>query len=499
MEKILPPICSKLMGLKEENRIPFHMPGHKRRWPGDDLFPGAEDHGKALGAIYGMDITEITGYDDLHNPHGIIRESMDYLKEIYHTSASWYLINGSTAGILASISAVCRPGDRILVARNCHRSVYHALRLLRLDSVYLYPGLCRKGEVIKGIGEEDRDRLVSLLETHHGVKAMIITSPTYEGLVSDVRTIKEIIRPYGIPLIVDEAHGAHFIYHESFPESAVECGADLVIQSVHKTLPCATQTALLHLCSDLVPEERVREMLSVYQTSSPSYLLLASAEYGVFYTHNHPDKVGEYVDKLLDFRRKCEQLKRIRLFQPEPSDAFAYDPGKLLFLTGGAGIDGLSLFRTLLDRYHIECEMACAASCLAMTSLSDRGEDLAKLEEAIFAIDEEVDAAWFGCSSGLSARELPDTVVFSFRPEREMAIWEAMDGEKRSLVWEECTGRIAADYVCLYPPGIPILVPGEKITKEIVEKMNEYLYNGYNVPALSDGQFKVTAEDGRSR
>ncbi len=492
MEKILPPICSKLMGLKDKKRIPFHMPGHKRRWPADDLLPGMRDYEKALGDVYGLDITEITGYDDLHNPRGIIRESMDCLREICHTVSSWYLVNGSTAGVLASISAVCRPGDRILVARNCHRSVYHALRLLRLDPVYLYPEYCRRGELIKGIGEGDRAQLNTLLKRYPDIKAMVITSPTYEGLVSDVRTVKEIIRPYGIPLIVDEAHGAHFIYHEAFPESALECGADLVVQSVHKTLPCATQTALLHLCSDLVPEERVREMLSVYQTSSPSYLLLASAEYGVFYAHNHPEKMGEYVDKLLDFRKKCEQLKRIRLFSPEPSEAFAYDPGKLLFLTRGAGLDGLSFFRILLDRYHIECEMACASSCLAMTSLSDRGEDLKKLEEAVFAIDGEPDSSLSDRSSGSESGNLPNPAIFSLRPEKKTDIWEAMDGEKISLDWNECPGRTAADYVCLYPPGIPILVPGEKITKEIVEKMNEYLYNGYNVPALSDGQFKVT-------
>ena len=457
------------------------MPGHKR----NSFLP--EDFSMDIRDLISMDITEIRDYDNLHHPEGIILESMEQLKEIYHTEKSWYLVNGSTVGILASISAVCQPGDEIIVARNCHRSVYNAIRLLHLNPLYIYPEYSREYDLFLDIREKQREDLGRLLEGHPRVKAVLITSPTYEGVVSDVAAIKEIIKPYGIPLIVDEAHGAHFIFHSAFPKSAVECGADLVIQSVHKTLPCFTQTALLHLCSDLVSEDRIREMLSVYETSSPSYLLLASAEYGVAYVRNHSEKMQEYVDRLVDFRRKCGQLRHIRLFTPKNQDVFAYDQGKLVFTVKKT--DGASLFRRLFEDFGIECEMEAASFCLAMTSVNDTAETFARLEEAVFAIDKELDADEEVASS---PEEVP-AGIYSLRHRRILPLWEAMDSEKKCIPWEESAGEIAAEYIFLYPPGVPVLVPGEKITKETVEKMKEYLYNGYNVPALSEGTVHVVS------
>ena len=467
-------ICKKLLNLKNENRIPFHMPGHKRNLSARDLVD--------------MDITEIQGYDNLHHPEGIIRESMDQLREIYGTQKSWYLVNGSTVGILASVSALCQPGDEIIMARNCHKSVYNAVRLLHLKPIYLYPAYSREYDMFLDMGEKQRAEIKNVLEEHPGVKAVVITSPTYEGIVSDVAGIKEILSPYGIPLIVDEAHGAHFAFHQDFPESAINCGADLVIQSLHKTLPCLTQTALLHLCSDLVSADRIEEMLSIYETSSPSYLLLASSEYGVCYTQNHPDRMQEYVDNLMKFRRKCAQLKHISLFTPEKDQIYDYDMGKLVFLTKTATITGAELFRQLLERFHIECEMETAFYCLAMTSINDTAETFDRLEEAIFTIDEELDHVQ---SRDAETPEEEKALLFSQKPLQCKAAWEVKTGQSKRVSLEESIDEIAADYIYLYPPGIPVLVPGEKITKEIVANIKYYLYNGYNVPALSEGTIEV--------
>jgi len=479
-------ICNHLRKLKTENRIPFHMPGHKRQC----FLP--EDCSMDIRDLISMDITEIRDYDNLHHPEGIILESMKQLKETYHTKKSWYLVNGSTVGILASISSVCQPGDEIIVARNCHRSVYNAIRLLHLNPLYIYPEYSPEYDMFLDIREEQREELGKLLEDHPGVKAVLITSPTYEGVVSDVAAIKEILSPYGIPLIVDEAHGAHLAFHSAFPKSAVECGADLVIQSVHKTLPCFTQTAILHLCSDLVTGDRIQEMLSVYETSSPSYLLLASAEYGVAYARNHPEKMQEYVDRLVDFRRKCGQLHNIRLFEPQNQSVFACDPGKLVFTV--KKIDGGSLFRRLYEGFGIECEMEAGSYCLAMTSVNDTAETFARLEEAVCAIDKELDEDTDKEKEDFSLPDRDRAGIYSLRPQRILPVWEAMDTEKRCIPWEESAGETAAEYIFLYPPGVPVLVPGEKITKETVEKMKEYLYNGYNVPALSEGTVHVVGE-----
>ena len=508
------PICEKLLALKEEGRIPYHMPGHKRKGPCD---------------ITSIDITEISGYDNLHHPEGMILDSMNQVREIYHSRASRYLINGSTVGLLASISAICHPGDEILIARNCHKAVYNAIRLLHLKPYYIYPAYCEEYDMMQGVTDENFPEIEHILRDHQGIRAVVITSPTYEGIVSDIRGISRIVHRYGIPLIVDEAHGAHFILHDYFPDSAVNCGADLVIQSTHKTLPALTQTALLHVCSDLVSAQQIDEMLGIYETSSPSYLLLASTEYSIIYPQNHADKVEEYVDKLADFRRKCAQLTSIRLLEPGMVEGYDYDRGKFVFLVRKDGRNGKDLFDLLLNRYHIECEMESGRYCIAMTSLMDSAEDMQALYQAIMEIDRE----WSGHSVNTdrraesqeksteesgekgSVKSSEERVVgspketlesdqekvrsglpspgplFSQIPERVCWVWQAYAGDKEKIAFTESVGRIAASYIYLYPPGIPVLVPGEKITKEIVANMNYYLYNGYNVPELSDGYVTV--------
>ncbi|MDO4977796.1 MAG: aminotransferase class I/II-fold pyridoxal phosphate-dependent enzyme [Eubacteriales bacterium] len=484
------PIGDQLTHLKEEGRIPFHMPGHKRK---EISF---------FKDVMSKDITEITGYDNLHHPEGMIAESMDLLKRIYHSKKSWYLVNGSTVGILAAISATCNPGDYIMIARNCHKAVYNAVRLLHLHPVYLYPSYSEEFDMMQGIVEEDVVVIDEMIQRYEKegkkIKALLITSPTYEGVVSNVAALKEMTKNYGIPLIVDEAHGAHLVFHEAFPKSAVDCGADLVIQSSHKTLPAFTQTALLHLCSDQISQEKVEEMLSIYQTSSPSYLLMASAEYGVIYSQNHPDKMAEYVDNLMDFRKKCAQLKHISLLEKGDVKGFDYDIGKLVFISRVNGFSGKNLFDQMLNDFSIEFEMETAGYCIAMTSIMDEKDDYDALWHALESVDHDLDQRMSSQFQEEASEELQEMIqeqkLFDGKPEKAMEAWEALDMEGEEVDWLLCDGRIAKDYLYLYPPGIPLLVPGEKITKEMLVKLNYYLYNGYNVPSLSEGKLRVLKE-----
>ena len=453
------------------------MPGHKRT---------------DLGAFFGiekMDITEITDYDNLHEPEGIIRESMDLVKDIFKTKESWYLVGGSTLGILAAISSVCTQGDKILIGRNCHKAVYNCIRLLQLETVYCYADISQEYDICADMKPET---VKKKLKENPDIKAVVVTSPTYEGVVSNIEAVKEVIRPYHIPLIVDEAHGAHFIFHEYFPKSATECGADLVIQSTHKTLPAFTQTAVLHLNSDLVSKEQVEEMLDIYETSSPSYLLMASAEYSLMYMKENKGQLAEYVDNLINFRRKCEQLKKIELLNQKKLDCFAYDNGKLVFSVKNAGINGKELFSLLYKKYNIELEMENLTYGIAMTSVCDSKENFDKLWEAISEIDqmcEENDSkektydenkAKFGLMN-ISQNGIP----------KILEPWQCRGKEIENVGLKEAEGRISAKYVMIYPPGIPILVPGEKILKETVENVSQYLYNGYNVLGLSEEKLIV--------
>ena len=252
---------TKLNELEQSDIYPFHMPGHKRAF-----LPFANP--------YAIDITEIEGFDNLHHATGILQEAQQKAADLYGAKKTYYLVNGSTCGLLAAISAAVPRGEKILMARNCHKAVYHAMYLRQLVPVYLYPE-----DTAYGIqGQVTPQMVQKQLKQTPDIRAVVITSPTYDGVVSDIKNIADTVHAYGIPLIVDEAHGAHFGFSPEFPENATRLGADAVIMSVHKTLPAFTQTALLHLCSDRIAEKKVAQFLGIYETSSPSYLLMAGIE-----------------------------------------------------------------------------------------------------------------------------------------------------------------------------------------------------------------------------
>ena len=491
--KLSCPIGEQLNKIREHGRIPFHMPGHKRKSPGEGS--GIRE---AIGGVQAFDITEITGCDNLHHPEGVIRESMDQLKEIYGTRESWYLVNGSTAGILASVSAVCRRGDKIVAARNCHQSVHNAIRLLGLSPIYLFPAVSDRYGIMMDVGPEERRDLEDILREETGIRAVVITSPTYEGIVTDIAAVRKVIDAVDdtIVLIVDEAHGAHLHYHEDFPDSAAGCGADLVVQSTHKTLPAMTQTGLLHLCSDRVDKREVSAWLSVYETSSPSYILMASAEAGVIYMCNHQEKTDTYIYHLRSFRKRCRQLLHIHLMEQEELPVYACDIGKLLFLVDGKENGGAWLFHRLGESWQIEAEMMGRSCVLAMTSVMDEEEDFARLFEALSALDEELAEEGISRAAvGELAEEktaagdtLGGVAMMPFhadlpRPVKVREPWERVCVEAVPL--KESAGRVAASSVMLYPPGIPLILPGEKILKEMVENLLFYLYNGYIVQGLA--------------
>ena len=520
-----PGLLERLTEYAGSDAYPFHMPGHKRREIPDGIPGGFPDP-------YGIDITEIDGFDNLHHAEGILKDAMETAAAIYGADRSWYLVNGSTCGILSAVFATTENGGKILTARNCHKAVYHAICLNRLEAEYLYPeeitefginGGIRAEDVRKAL-EKDAMRCAGNSGDVRGkitkIQAVLITSPTYEGVVSDIRVIADVAHEYGIPLIVDEAHGAHLIFHKYFPDSAVQEGADLVIQSTHKTLPSFTQTAVLHLCSDIVTKEQVEEIIDIYETSSPSYLLMASAEYGIMYMKENQGQLAEYVDNLKNFRRKCEQLQKISLLNQKKLNCFAYDNGKLVFSVKGCGINGKELFQLLYEKYHIELEMENLTYGIAMTSICDKKKDFDELWKAISEIDkmcEEKEKKNRSLNKAVNeikiAIQNQDKVEIEIcdknKPKIETKIhnhykviqekeneqtiyppkiiesWQCRGKAMETVELADSTGRVSGKYVMIYPPGVPILVPGEKILKEIVENISQYLYNGYNVLGLS--------------
>lgn len=425
---------------------PFHMPGHKRRM-------GLPEEACAL------DITEVEGFDDLHHAESVLKEAQERAARLYGAEDTYYLVNGSTAGILAAVCACVPEGGRLLLSRNSHRSVYHAIEIRGIDAVYLYPkqsGKDGRGVSFPFCAAEPADVRRGLKNTQ-GIDAVFLTSPTYEGAVSDVREIARIAHSFGVPLIVDEAHGAHFGFHPDFPQSSVKLGADLVVHSLHKTLPSMTQTALLHRNGNLVSDSRVRKFLSVYQTSSPSYVLMASIDACVALLEKDGKRLFEaFSGRLKQFVRQTQGLQRIHLMR-----ASFQDPSKLVLFADG--MSGVQLAETLRRRFGLELEMGAGDYAVALTSIADTDEGFSRLARALQELDGELQKT--------DGRKETAGVDYALANEAVMTIAQADNLPQKTIFLAESAGEISAQYLYVYPPGIPMLVPGERIGKELLRRI----------------------------
>lgn len=516
-------ILSKLDKYKDENIVPMHMPGAKRNKELIELYMGD------MGNPYEKDITEINGFDNMHNAETIIKDAFDEAAELYGADESWYLVNGSTAGNMSAICGVTHKNDVVIMARNCHISVYNAVILNELNPVYIYPEYDEEYGYYKGITLKEIKFIVDKYSSDHDrndIKAVILTSPTYEGNVSDIKSIAEYLHQYNIPLIVDEAHGAHFNFSESFPQSAVKSGADVVINSVHKTLPSLTQTAIMHINYGIVDVERIRRYWNIYQSTSPSYILMSSIARSLSIVKNDGDKLfAEYVDKLTILRNGLSELKHIRLINTD-------DISKLVL----GYKDAKWLYDTLFYKYKIQLEMSSIKYVIAMTSIFDSQEYYDRFLAALKEIDEELDnrflAALKEIDESISKYDREDILnskvdkdldnrfnsihngeadnrlnyssinnqdngnkinVADFRDEQTLTIAEAFNRRDLSgcdeiqMNNEKIYGKISGESVYVYPPGIPILCPGEVITRKIIAILEAAGEAGLEVVGVKEG------------
>lgn len=506
-----PGLLERLTEYAGSDAYPFHMPGHKRREITDGIPGGFPDP-------YGIDITEIDGFDNLHHAEGILKDAMDEAAAIYGTDRSWYLVNGSTCGILSAVFATTENGGKILTARNCHKAVYHAICLNRLEAEYLYPEEITEFGINGGIRAEDVRKALEKDAMHCAgnsgdvrgkitkIQAVLITSPTYEGVVSDIRAIADVAHEYGIPLIVDEAHGAHLEYADqchSFPKSALEYGADIVIQSLHKTLPCFTQTAILHVKGKLVDQDRISRYLSMFQTSSPSYLFMAGMERCIRYMDGDGrNEMIRYEKRLERFMERMEGLQVLEVLDREICGKYrtvaGWDPSKIVVSTMRAeDFHGEELAETLRRKYHLEMEMTAPEYVIAMTSLMDTEEGFERLGTALLEIDGALRRRMESGRKEKAASETPEGLESKLsHPVRRMLICEAMDADTERTAFQDTVGKVSAEFVYLYPPGIPIIAPGEVFTDAIVEKIMAYKAAGLLVqgPADPDADVILTCQ-----
>lgn len=516
---------------------PWHMPGHKRQ--------PLEELENFWNGVYAHDFTEAKDLDDMHEPEMFIADSLAEMKKVYGTFATYMLVNGSTSGLMTAIHATCHRGDVILAARNCHKAVYNAICMLELEPEYIVPdyvdmkwrcgvnqsmsdkmtdacgkGDCetREGTDIRGegncetpertdiLGDISPDKLERAINTliTDGRKpsAVIITSPTYEGVISDIRAIAEITHRYGIYLIVDEAQGAHLNFMEGH-ETAMEQGADIVIESLHKTMPALTQTSLLHVMDPKL-DERVRRYLQIFQTSSPSYIFMQSMEKAVAFGANNRAGFVKYGRRLEIFAEKCDSLRNIRLFRPGMNTSkndegcssckvFDYDEGRLVFVVRPGTVDrsgqiftGVMLADILADRYGLIVEMASVSYVICISSVVDSADSY----DILFRAIEEIDG-------GLEYRSIVDGSramdIISGR-RSAMVPGKAWDEPSEIVSLELSVGRISGAFVYAYPPGIPVLAPGEIVDERAVCGINKMIRSGLNVSGVDGGSIAVLCE-----
>lgn len=423
----------------ENGRIPFHMPGHMRK-----KFPYlvGED----------IDFTEIDGLDDLHAPNGILGDAMDNTARVFGARKAFFLVGGSTVGILSAVYAVANGGKTVVAARNCHKSVYNALTLTGSKVKYIYPERHHIGFSL----EITPQSVKSALAETPDAAAVIVTSPTYDGVVSDIKSIAEICHESDVPLIVDAAHGAHLGFLDSSVPSPVKCGADIVVTSLHKTMPSLTQTGLLLHSGNLADEEKIASALGIFETSSPSYILMASID-GCVRSYDNKRLFSDWYERLEKIRRAAENTA-VTLTVPQ---SFAFDESKLIVSAGG--YTGAELAEILREKHNIEPEMVSENYVLLLTgaglgniqvdSVSAFFASLPKRNEIILQLSNSIPVC-----------------------ESVMTMAEACVRESEDIQASAAVGRVSADMLTPYPPGIPLVVPGEVISSTVVEYI-EKLYS----------------------
>ncbi len=464
-----PLLYEKLKTYCESGQYPFHMPGHKG------------GRGGAFSEISKMDITEIDGFDNLHQPEGILLDAQKMCAKTFGAEQSFFMVNGSTGGILAAVLGTCGDEDKILVARNCHRSVYSALVFSGAKAEYILPEYFTQMNFYGGVALETCEK--ALLE-HPDTKAVILTSPTYEGLTSDISGIANVIHKQGGILIVDEAHGAHMKFHPYFPRTALEQGADIVIQSLHKSLPSLTQTAVLHVQGERVDRQRLQQSLSMVQSSSPSYLFLASMDVCRSWLDekdNHR-RFESYVQNLCNFRKAMEKNTNVILMGKEICSTHGVidmDLGKLVFYLPKGQINGVELGQRLLHEFGLQMEMCGSSHVIAMTSPVDDAEGFLRLRDAILQLDELISKIPISTIDFLE--EVRQNV-----PTAKITPRQGYFAKKEVIPFEKSCGRVCGEFIIPYPPGAPLLVPGEIISREMINKIYDLIKNNINFVGCQD-------------
>lgn len=460
------PIIDSLRKIVDNNIISFHMPGHKKGAIYKML--GYED---ILENLYKLDTTEIPGTDNLHSPEECIKESLKRASEVFKSDKTFYLVNGSTCGIEAAIMASVNPKEKIILNRDCHQSAINSCIIGDIDPIYVNPSINKNSNTLSGVSFDDVKRVI---DSNLDAKAVFLTYPTYFGDVFDLKSICSYAHEKGMTVIIDEAHGAHLGLSEKLPETALSQGADIVIQSTHKTLPSFTQSSMIHIKGNRININKLTNMLTITESSSPSYLLMASLDIAVdIYEKNGFDLMDKLLSNINEFKSELYKLKNIKVDESK-------DYTKIFLNTKKLGITGHELENILRENYNIQVELSNYYGVLLIATIGNTKDEFLKLKDVLFEIDKIYKKEYH-----LKSVSYPIKL-----PKKILSPREAFYMDKKNVKIENSIGKISGEYIIPYPPGVSLVSPGEEITKEVIDYIIECKSKGMNVNGVKDSELR---------
>ncbi|MDY7044233.1 MAG: aminotransferase class I/II-fold pyridoxal phosphate-dependent enzyme [Bacillota bacterium] len=465
------PLFTGVLEHINKNPIPFHIPGHKQGRAADDTFR------TFLGEnAFKMDLINITPLDDLHHPQGIIKHAQELAAKAFGAEHTFFSVQGTSGAIMAMVMSVCGPGDKIIVPRNVHKSVTAAIIFSGAIPVFIHPELDKVLGISHGITPTSIEQA---LEAHPEAKAVLVINPTYFGIAADLEEIVKMVHSYRIPVLVDEAHGVHIHFHDDLPISAMQAGADLAATSVHKLGGSLTQSSILNLQGTLISHERVQTVISMLTTTSTSYLLLASLDTA---RKQLATKGKELLTKTIELANYARiQINSLAYLYCAGSELLGseainqYDPTKLIISVKDLGITGYEAELFLREKHAIEVELSDLYNVLCIITPADSLSSISKLMEGLNHLEKVKKQSVTDVQV-----TIPDIPILALAPR------DAFYAETETVLFKEAAGRISAESIMIYPPGIPIFIPGEIITNENISYIQKNIDAGLPVQGLLD-------------
>lgn len=473
------PLFSGLLEHVKRNPVQFHIPGHKK---GAGIDP--EFRSFIGDNALSIDLINIGPLDDLHHPKGIIKQAQDLAAEAFGADHTFFSVQGTSGAIMTMVMAVCGPGEKIIVPRNVHKSVMSAIVFSGAIPVFIHPEIDKQLGISHGITSASVEKA---LQQHPDAKGVLVINPTYFGVSADLKKIVEIAHSHHVPVLVDEAHGVHIHFHESLPLSAMQAGADIAATSVHKLGGSMTQSSILNVKEGLVSAKHVQSILSMLTTTSTSYILLASLDAARKQLAVKGEALIDRTIKLANsIRSRINDIDHLYCVGEEILEseaAFDYDPTKLIISVKDLGLTGYEVEKWLREKHNIEVELSDLYNILCIITFGDTEHEADLLVRAL----EDLAAEFENRAEKIEPVDvlLPEIPILALTPR------DAFYAETEVIPFEESEGRIIAEFVMVYPPGIPIFIPGEIITKENLYYIKENIAAGLPVQGPEDDDLKT--------